>query len=262
MSILEQPASEVTVPKFRFRLTIAYDGTQYSGWQTQTHGVGVQQKMEEALANLFSHRVVLNSSSRTDAGVHALGMVAHFELPRAEFRMAIAKLTLAINAHLPEDIRVLSARRCSASFHARFDARGKQYRYFIWNHSAQNPLLRSQAWHVPQKLNWQAMRAAAGYLVGKHDFRAFAANRNYPFHDTVRTITRCELKRQGPLITTVIEGDGFLYKMCRGVVGTLVQIGQGKLAPDDIPAILASRDRRVAGMSAPALGLVLWKVRY
>jgi tRNA pseudouridine38-40 synthase len=249
-------------PMRRFRLTVAYDGTCYSGWQTQARGIGVQQKLEEALGHLFPPPVVTHSSSRTDAGVHALGMVVHFEVPREQFRMPVAKLILAVNAHLPEDIRVMSARLCQPSFHARFSARGKEYRYFIWNHAAMNPLCLHQAWHVPQNLDWRAMQAACRHLLGRHDFRAFAANRNYPFHDTVRTLCRCALQRHGPMITVRIEGDGFLYKMCRGVVGTLVQIGQGKLAADEIPAILASRDRRVAGMTAPAHGLVLWKVKY
>src|SRR5271169_5370268 len=122
-------------------MTIAYDGTNYAGWQAQKTGVGVQQRVEEALGRLFPGAMRLHSSSRTDTGVHALGMVAHIEIPRAELRMPVAKLALALNAHLPEDIRVLSAARCRADFHARFDASGKQYRYCVWNHAAMNPLL-------------------------------------------------------------------------------------------------------------------------
>lgn len=246
----------------KFKLIIAYDGTNYAGWQVQKIGLGVQQKIEEALARLFPSVRRIHSSSRTDTGVHALGMVAHVEIPRAEFRMSPAKLALAINAHLPEDIRVLSANRCRAGFHARFDATGKQYRYFVWNHPALNPLLRHQAWHVPQALDLAAMRAAAKQFLGRHDFKSFAANRNYEMESTVRTLTRCEVKRTGPLFTFIIEGDGFLYKMCRGIVGTLVQLGQKKFSREDLQRMLAAKDRRAAGMTAPAHGLVLWKVFY
>ncbi len=246
----------------KFKLIVAYDGTGYSGWQTQKSGIGVQQKVEAALASLFGGDPRLHSSSRTDTGVHALGMVAHVELPRGKVRMVPEKMLLAINAHLPLDIRITAVSRCPANFHARFDACGKQYRYFVWNHSAANPLLLKQSWHVPQRLDLAAMRRAARHLVGRHDFRSFAANRNYPTLDTVRTLHRCDVRCQGPLITFVIEGNGFLYKMCRGIAGTLIQVGQGKITADEILDILASKDRRVAGMTAPAHGLVLWKVLY
>jgi tRNA pseudouridine38-40 synthase len=246
----------------KFKLVIAYDGTNYAGWQAQKTGVGVQQRVEEALAKLFPGTGRLHSSSRTDTGVHALGMVAHVEIPRTQVRMPTAKLTLAVNAHLPEDIRVTSARRCPAEFHARFHAKAKQYRYFVWNHTAMNPLLRRQAWHVPKKLDLAAMRPAARLFLGRRDFKSLAASRNYEAESTVRTLTRCEIRRNGPLLTFIIEGDGFLYKMCRGIVGTLVQVGQGKIAAGEIRGILAGKDRRLAGMTAPAQGLVLWKVSY
>ena len=246
----------------KFKLTIAYDGANYAGWQVQKTGVGVQQKIEEALGKLFPGVKRIHSSSRTDTGVHALGMVAHVEIPRTELKMPATKLALAINANLPQDIRIVSATRCRDNFHARFDATGKQYRYFVWNHAAMNPLLRHQAWHVPRKLDLPAMRSAAKLFVGKHDFKSFAATRNYEMESTVRRLTRCDIKRSGLLLTFLIEGDGFLYKMCRGIVGTLVQVGQGKIASGEIKKILASRDRRVAGMTAPAHGLVLWKVYY
>jgi tRNA pseudouridine38-40 synthase len=250
------------VDALKFKLTIAYDGTNYAGWQVQKSGVGVQQRVEEALGKLFPGAGRLHSSSRTDTGVHALGMVAHVEIPRAEFKMTPAKLLLALNAHLPEDIRVLGARRCPANFHARFDAKGKQYRYFLWNYPAMNPLLRQQAWQIPKPLDLTAMRSAARHFIGTHDFKSFAASRNYEVESTVRTLNRCDIKKSGALLTFVIEGDGFLYKMCRGIVGTLVQVGQGKIAATEIKRILATRDRRVAGMTAPAHGLVLWKVFY
>jgi tRNA pseudouridine38-40 synthase len=250
------------VDSIRIKLTIAYDGTNYEGWQVQKVGLGVQQVIEEALAKLFPSRPRLHSSSRTDTGVHALGMIAHVEVPRAEFRIPLVKLPLAINAHLPEDVRISAVRPCRADFHARFSACGKQYRYLVWNHRASNPLLRHQAWLVPRKLDLARMRQATRHLIGKHDFASFAANRNYEVESTIRTLRRCDIKRSGPLLTFIIEADGFLYKMCRAIVGTLVQIGLGKFPPDDMVRILDSKDRRVGGMSAPAHGLVLWKVFY
>ena len=246
----------------KLKLTIAYDGTAYQGWQVQKTGIGVQQKVEEALAKLFPSVKRIMSSSRTDTGVHALGMVADVEIPKAEFRMTLHKLPLAVNSYLPEDIRIVAAQQVPLSFHARFHASGKQYRYFVWNQPSMNPLLRAQAWHVPLELDVKAMRVAAKHLVGKHDFRSFAANHSYEITDTVRTMTRCDIKRAGPLLTFVIEGDGFLYKMCRGIVGTLVQLGRGKFSEAELKLMLAAKDRRMAGMTAPAPGLVLWKVFY
>lgn len=246
----------------KLKLVIAYDGAGYEGWQVQKTGTGVQEIVETALAKLFPSTPRLHSSSRTDTGVHALGMVAHFEVPRAEAKITARRLGLALNAHLPEDIRIVSAANAKTTFHARFDAAGKQYRYFVWNHAAMNPLLRRTAWHVPRKLNLTAMRAAAKLFVGKHDFQSFAANPGYKKETTVRTLTRCDVKKSGAQYTFIIEGDGFLYKMCRGLVGTMVQTGLGKFPAEEIKTMLAKADRRVAGMSAPAHGLVLWKVYY
>jgi tRNA pseudouridine38-40 synthase len=189
-------------------------------------------------------------------------MLAHFEVPGTEFKMPVRKLALAVNAWLPEDVRVLSAGRAPEKFHARFDAAGKQYRYYVWNHTAMNPLLRQSAWLVTRPLDLTAMRAAAPLFVGRHDFKSFAANRNYEMESTVRRLTRCDLRKSGRHLTFIIEGDGFLYKMCRGIVGTLVQVGLGKFPPGEIKRMLARKDRRGAGMTAPAHGLVLWKVFY
>lgn len=251
-----------SVTPLKLMLTIAYDGTAYQGWQAQKTGRGVQEEVEAALRRLVPLVPRLHSSSRTDAGVHALGMVAQVEIPRESLRMPLRKLALALNAFLPGDIRVLSVRRVAADFNARFDATGKQYRYFVWNHPAMNPLLRHQAWHVPHKLDVPAMRAAAKRLLGRHDFRSFAATHSYTIEDTVRTLRRCDVRRSGPLLSFIIEGDGFLYKMCRGLVGTLVQLGRGKFTGADLKGMLAAKDRRVAGMTAPAQGLVLWRVFY
>lgn len=246
----------------KFKLTVAYDGTAYQGWQVQKIGLGVQQKVEEALAKLFPSGPRLHSSSRTDTGVHALGMVAHFEVPREESRMPGRKLALALNAWLPEDIRVLAAAKAGKDFHARFGATGKQYRYAVWNQPAMNPLVRATAWHVPKPLDLAAMRRAAALFLGTHDFQSFAANPGYRKASTVRTLTRCDVKRSGALLRFIIEGDGFLYKMCRGIVGTLVQVGLGKFSEEQLNSMLAKKDRRVSGMTAPAHGLVLWKVFY
>lgn len=247
----------------RLKLTIAYDGSHYEGWQWQRVGTGVQQLVEDALGKLIPggpHR--LHSSSRTDAGVHALGMVAHVDLPGLNARMTPRKLRIALNAYLPDDIRVLESTRAKPDFHARFHATGKQYRYTVWNHPAMNPLLRGRAWHVPVKLNFRAMKNAARLFVGKHDFRSVATNRGQVLKDAVRTLKRCDVTRSGPQINFVIEGDGFLYKMCRSIVGTLVQVGKGRFGETDIRKILAAENRSAAGMTAPAEGLVLWKVFY
>jgi tRNA pseudouridine38-40 synthase len=246
----------------KFKLTIAYEGTHYEGWQFQKIGTGVQEKIEAALAKLFPSHPRLHSSSRTDTGVHALGMVAHFEVPFRECAMLPAKLLLALNAWLPQDIRVVAAARARNDFHARFDATGKQYRYFVWNAPAMNPLIRHTAWHVPKPLDLGAIRTAAPAFLGKHDFRSFSSNQGYAKTSTVRTLTRCDLKRSGHLLSFIIEGDGFLYRMCRGIVGTLVQVGLGKFPAGAISQMLAHKDRRGAGMTAPAHGLVLWKVYY
>jgi len=246
----------------KFKLTIAYDGTRYQGWQVQKIGTGVQEKIEMALGKIFPCKPGLHSSSRTDTGVHALGMVAHFEVPPGSWRRSGRKLALALNAWLPEDIRIFSVGRAKKDFHARFDAVGKQYRYLVWNHPAMNPLIRHTAWHVPRPLNAAAMRRAARSIVGRHDFQSFAANPGYTKDSTVRKVSRCEVKKSGRLFTFILEGDAFLYKMCRGIVGTLVQIGLGKFSVDEIKMMLAKKDRRVAGMTAPAHGLVLWKVSY
>ncbi len=258
----DRPSDVATPDAQRFRLTIAYDGAGYAGWQMQQTGVGVQEKLEDALAKLFPAKPRTHSSSRTDTGVHASAMEVHFDVPRVQARMTPDKLLLGLNAHLPADIRVMRARKAKAAFHARFDATGKEYRYQVWNHPALHPLHRRTAWHVKRALDFRAMRAAAKHFVGERDFRSFRANPDYDTTSTVRTLSQVSVRRSGPLLTFVIRGDGFLYKMCRGIVGTLVQVGEGKIRHDEIPAILAGTDRRLAGMTAPAQGLELCRVFY
>ena len=246
----------------RFRITIAYDGTGYAGWQVQKKDVTVQQRVEEALRKLFPGVTRVHGSSRTDTGVHAMGMVVHVDIAEAELKMEARKLLLAVNAFLPGDIRVSEVRRAKAGFHARFDAKGKQYRYVIWNHPAMNPLLRNHAWHVPVPLDVDRMQRAAKLFVGKKDFKSFATTREYEMESTVRRVTGCKVYARGSELMVVMEGEGFLYKMCRGIVGTLVRVGEGKLTQREIREIFRRRDRRVAGMNAPACGLCLWKVVY
>jgi tRNA pseudouridine38-40 synthase len=185
-----------------------------------------------------------------------------FDIAAGECKMSASKLALAVNAWLPEDIRVVRAARARGDFHARFEATGKQYRYFVWNHAAMNPLIRHTAWHVPRPLDLEAMRRAASRFIGRRDFQSFAANPGYAKETTVRALSRCDIRRSGRLLSFIIEGEGFLYKMCRGIVGTLVQVGLGKFPPEEITSMLAERDRRAAGMTSPAHGLVLWKVFY
>jgi tRNA pseudouridine38-40 synthase len=250
------------VNALRLKLTIAYEGTNYQGWQVQKVGLGIQQLIEEAIASVFQSQIRLHGSSRTDTGVHARGMVAHFDLPAARSKMKVSKVPLALNAKLPEDIRIVTAAEVTESFHARFSAKGKQYRYLVYNDHSHDPLLRHFAWHVPQQLDMDAIRHAATFFIGKRDYAAFANNRNYEMESTVRTLHRCDVRRQGNLLRFIIEGDGFLYKMCRGIVGTIIQVGQGRFSSGQIPRMLEARDRRLAGMTAPAHGLVLWKVFY
>ena len=246
----------------RFKLTIAYDGTGYAGWQLQKNAVAVQQRVEEALQKLFPGVTRVHSSSRTDTGVHAMGMAAHVDIPQAELKMDERQLLLAANSFLPEDIRVNEVKRVKPDFHARFDAKKKQYRYVVWNHPAMNPLLRNRAWQVAVPLDYRRMQRAAKLFVGKKDFKSFASAHEYEMESTVRRVTGCGVYRRGSELSVVIEGEGFLYKMCRGIVGTLVQLGEGKLTQKDIRQIFRKRDRSVAGMNAPACGLTLWRVYY
>jgi tRNA pseudouridine38-40 synthase len=250
------------VSDLRFKLTLAYDGTACHGWHSGRSGKGVSDHIEKALAGLFPSAPGLVGSSRTDSGVHALGLVAHFDVPENEVRLPARRLAAALNALLPPEIRILSAARTCQSFHARFGATSKQYRYQVWNHPVMNPLLHQRAWHVPQALDIGKMREAAPYLTGTHDFRAFTSRRDGTLADSTRTLTRCEIRRSGALLTFILRGDGFLYKMCRGIVGTLVRTGRGQMTPDDVRQLLADPTIRTRGANAPAHGLVLWKVSY
>lgn len=246
----------------KFKITLAFDGSAYHGWQGQNSGLGVQNFIEIALGRLFPSHPPVQSSSRTDRGVHAAGLVAHFEIEAGEWKMREEQLRLAINSGLPEDIRVIDASLAADGFHARFDATGKEYHYHVWNHPVMNPLIRAFHWHVSRDLNFEAMTEAAQALVGKHDFTALTSGRDGILGDPVRDLRRCEIQREGYHLTFAMEGSGFLYKMCRNIVGTLVQIGEGKIQASAMPEILASKQRTMAGVSAPAHGLILHRVLY
>ena len=248
--------------KIKLKLIIAYHGGNYQGWQTQKSGIGVQSVIEAKLKKIFRSNGPLHGSSRTDTGVHSLGMTAHLEMPADSLIMEPRKIRLAMNALLPSDIRIVSAVRVPLRFHAQFDAKGKQYQYRIWNHASMNPLLDGLAWHMPVKLNLQYMQQASRHFLGERDFQSVASARKYAYENTVRTLTRCDIRKQGNEFKIIIEGNAFLYKMCRGIVGTLTDVGRGKWQPDEVPGLLATKKRSRTGMNAPACGLTLHKVFY
>ncbi|MBM3862413.1 MAG: tRNA pseudouridine(38-40) synthase TruA [Verrucomicrobia bacterium] len=243
----------------RFKLVIALDGAAFHGWQSGRSGRGAADHLEAALARYFPGASGVVSSSRTDSGVHAVGLVAHVDLPRA---VAPDRVRAALNAVLPATLRVMAASRVSSAFHARFDAVSKEYRYQIRNHPVMDPLLVGRAWHVPQALDLPAMRAAAACLVGVHDFRSFTVRRDGSPGETTRKILRCGIRGRRGLLTLVGEADGFLYRMCRRIAGTLVDVGRGRMTVDDVVAALDRPGIAAAGVTAPAHGLCLHRVRY
>jgi tRNA pseudouridine38-40 synthase len=242
-----------------FKLTIAYDGTRYAGWQLQPNGRTVQELIESALAKIAGCDVRVHGSGRTDAGVHAKGQVASCSL---HTRHGPPVLLRALNANLPEDIRVTRVQEVAATFHARFSAKGKEYRYQIDCGAVADPFLRVYAWHHPRPLDVAAMRKAARLLKGGHDFSALSANPMRTVESKVRTITKLAIMRQGNMLTIAVVADGFLYKMVRSLVGLLVSVGEGKVTVADVRAILASKERTARVLTAPPRGLFLVKVFY
>jgi len=240
------------------KITIAYDGSVYKGWQLQKNGNTVQEEMEKAVRKVFGKAHRVHGAGRTDAGVHARGQTAHF---KAAAGVPVAKVPAALNAFLPEDIVVTSAEEVSQDFHSRFDARGKHYRYYVMNSRLGDPFAERYAWRVPYKLNAALMNREAAALAGRHDFKSFQASDKRE-RTSVRRITRISVKREKDLIRIDVEGDGFLYNMVRNIAGTLVDIGRGYLPPGSMKEILKKRDRTVAGPTAPAKGLFLVNVRY
>ncbi len=243
------------------KVTVQYDGTGLVGWQRQAGGTSVQALLEDALAPFDSRRVVVHGAGRTDAGVHALAQVATFGLTNS---IAPAALVRALNGVLVPQVRILAAEEVGPGFHARFSATGKIYEYRIVNGPLLSPFLHRYAWHVPQPLDLEAMRAAAAQLVGTHDFASFQGSGSFVV-STERTMRALAWEDGGgydlPLVMR-IEGDGFLRHMVRNIAGTLVEIGVGRWSAAEMEGILAARDRRRSGRTAPPHGLFLARVLY
>ncbi|XJZ27471.1 tRNA pseudouridine(38-40) synthase TruA [Bacillota bacterium Lsc_1132] len=243
----------------RYKCIISYDGTAFAGYQGQPNKRTVQGEIESVLAKLHKgEEVRIFASGRTDAGVHAKGQVIHFDSPLA---IPESRWALAIHSQLPDDISILSVEKVASSFHARFDAVGKEYRYVLLLSKDRDPFLRNYAYWYPYRLNIEAMKEASKYLIGTYDFTSFCSAKT-EVEDKVRTIAEITLSQEGPLLTFQFKGNGFLYNMVRILVGTLLEVGSGERRPEDIAAILAQRDRTIAGKTAPARGLYLWEVFY
>jgi len=240
------------------KLVIEYDGTNYRGWQVQPDCPTVQGELELALKQITGETLRVTGSGRTDTGVHALGQVANFH---TSSDMPVEKMRRALNAILSDDIVVLDLSEVSESFNARHSARSKRYRYSILNRIAPSALQRCQTVHVAQPLDVAAMREAAGYLVGTFDFSSFACNSGKE-DDPVRTVMEIAIEKRDDYVIVEMEAISFLYKMVRSIVGTLIEVGRGKMLPIDVLTILQARDRKIAGQTAPARGLVLVEVKY
>lgn len=240
------------------KLTIAYDGTDFHGWQLQPALRTVQGTLNEAIEKLTGARPNTIASGRTDAGVHALGQVVHF---LTASRHAPVVFVRALNATLPRDVRVLEAAEAPQAFHATLDARSKRYRYRIDNNQYASPFELRHAWHVFQPLDVDVMRRAARDLVGRHDFRSFETD--WPNRlSSVRTIFDVEVVREGPIVTIEVEADGFLYNMVRTIAGTLSLVGAGKRPEGWVGEVVRAQNRVEAGPTAPARGLFLLRVYY
>lgn len=243
----------------RLKLIIAYDGASFAGWQSQSHGNTIQDHLERAFERVTGAPVRVHGAGRTDAGVHALAQCAHVDVDKA---LAPARWTEGLNALLPPEVRVLRCHYASITFHARYSAKGKIYRYRILNSPVLPPFEYRRAWHIARPLDLTALRKAARHFAGTHDFAAFAANRGKTEETTVRTIRSVRVSLRGPLITIEFDGDGFLYKMVRLLVGALVEGALGKMRTEEITARLNSGKTNSARFVAPAEGLFLVRVRY
>lgn len=239
--------------------TIEYDGSRYHGWQRQPDLPTVQGTLEKAMTRLFAIPVEIQGTSRTDAGVHALGQRASFA---GDFGIPTDRILFALNNMLPEDIRVTEVREMPEGFHARHDARGKTYRYQIKNTPDRNVFDRNYYYHIREPLDVAAMKEAARFLTGTHDFKGFQASGGEEKPSTVRTIHELSVVREGLVVTITVTGDGFLYNMVRIITGTLVEVGLGRRKPEEIRDVLASGDRSRSGHTAPPQGLALVRVYY
>ena len=244
----------------RLKLIVAYDGSHFAGWQSQAHRNTVQDCLERAFHKIGGDRVRIHGAGRTDAGVHALGQCAHVDL--AGDRLSSERWLHALNAVLPPAVRVLRCSFVAESFHARLSAKGKVYRYRVWSAPVLPPLEYGRAWHVAAPLNVATLQAGVQLFVGTHDFAAFAANRGKPEQTTRRTINSVRFQRRDACLTIEFDGDGFLYKMVRLIVGALVQCALGKMPLDEIRNRLISPQATGQRFVAPAEGLFLVRVRY
>lgn len=240
------------------KLTIEYDGTNYCGWQRQLNGISVEETLEKVIIDLFKDNIKIIGCSRTDSGVHARGQVVTFKI---ETKIPTQKIPRAINARLPKDIVVVNAEEVSMDFHPRYSAISKEYSYGIFNRSIPPALMKGFYWHVGYELNVDNMRKAASYFIGEHDFSAFKSQGGSTT-TSIREIYSLDIIKDGDYLTIRIKGNGFLYNMVRIIVGTLIEVGRGKIPYDSIEHIIESKDRRLAGVTAKAHGLCLEKVYY
>lgn len=244
----------------RFKVVIAYDGTDFYGWQSQAGGNTIQDYLEERLAVVFKETIRIHGSGRTDSGVHARGQVAHFD---AEWRHGTEKLHRAMSVGIPEGIQIVSVREAKPDFHARFSATGKRYSY-TWNEGQPNPFISrfvTSTGHY--RLDESAMHRAAQALLGTHDFTAYAASRgDGTEEDPVKTLYKMEIRRNGKQVRLITEGSGYLYKMVRSMAGALQEVGCGKMREEQIAEILESKERTSLVVTALARGLTLEKVFY
>ncbi|MBS0622996.1 MAG: tRNA pseudouridine(38-40) synthase TruA [Verrucomicrobia bacterium] len=242
----------------RYRCVMSYEGTNYCGWQVQPNGTSIQGEIERALAVILKHPCRVMGAGRTDAGVHAIGQVAHFE---TEVAFEIRRLLHSLNGLLPQDIRILSLESVESTFHAQYSAQRKIYRYRIWQDPIVDPFLRRIVCHDKRSFCEMRLQQVLKYFEGTHDFAAFV-NQGTPVNSTIRTIYRAELIKEKGGFSLEFEGNGFLYKMVRNLVGTLLDIGCGKQDPSLLPILFDSKDRRLASAAAPACGLCLKQVLY
>lgn len=248
----------------RFKLTVAYDGRPYEGWQSQESGETIQDHLLRALREIDPRIPKIEGSGRTDAGVHALGQVAHFNAS-PDSRMDAWAWLKALNTRLPRTIRVMASEAAPADFHARFDATGKTYRYEIFTGPVLSPLRYGLAWHFYRRMDLETVRQAMALYVGRHDFAAFAANRGDPATnptDTHRTIYEATLTGDGEDLAFTFYGNGFMYRMVRLLVGATVYCGEGKISLDDIRALLTGSKAKKSPLAAPPDGLYLVRVHY
>lgn len=242
----------------RIKLTVAYDGTDYCGWQVQPNGMTVEEILNRELSALTGEEVKVIGASRTDAGVHAEGNVAVFD---TETGIPAERIAYALNCRLPEDIVAVKSEEVPGDWHPRYQCSVKTYEYRILNREMPDPVCRRSTVHISYPLNLGDMRRAAGYLKGEHDFKSFCSPHT-EVKDTVRTVHSLEIEKEGDIITVRISGNGFLYNMVRIIVGTLINVGRGACPPEKVKEILEARDRRKAAATAPAKGLVLKHIRY